>query len=79
MKKLLLTVKLFLVVLLLCWAGAALYVKLSPALEINSANNVILYDCNDNVFFEGSQSKSWVHLSDISPDLINATIYTEDK
>ena len=56
-----------------------LYVKLSPKIVINSANNIVLYDSNDNIFFKGSESKEWVELSDISGDLINATIYTEDK
>ncbi len=55
------------------------YLKLAPKLEINNANNVILYDSNDIAFFEGSQSKQWVSLNNISPFLIDATIATEDK
>lgn len=60
-------------------AGVIAYVKTSPKLEINNANNLILYDCNNNVFFEGSQSKEWVSIENISINLINSTIYTEDK
>ena len=37
------------------------------------------YDKNNNVFFKGSESNEWVNLDDISVNLINATIYTEDK
>ena len=55
------------------------YLKIAPKLEINNANNVILYDSNDIAFFEGSQSKQWVSLNNISPFLIDATIATEDK
>ena len=31
-----------------------LYVKLSPKIMINSANNIVLYDSYDEVFFKGS-------------------------
>ena len=40
---------------------------------------MILYDASDTVFFKGNESKEWVNLEDISDDLINATISTEDK
>ena len=56
-----------------------LYVKLSPKIIINSANNIILYDKNDVSFFKGNQSNEWVNLDNISKNLINSTIYTEDK
>ena len=56
-----------------------LYVKLSPTLKINTANNLIFYDNNGSVFFKGNESKEWIGLEDISDDLINATISTEDK
>ena len=56
-----------------------LYAKLSPKILINSANNIMLYDKNDNVFFKGSEEKEWVSFDEISPYLIQSTIYTEDK
>ena len=56
-----------------------LYIKLSPTLKINTANNLIFYDNNESVFFKGNESKEWIGLEDISDDLINATIATEDK
>ena len=59
--------------------GCFIYVKTSPKLTINSANNIVLYDNSNEIFFKGSQSKEWVSLDDISEDLINTTIYTEDK
>ena len=59
--------------------GCFLYVKLSPKLTINSANNISLYDINKTIYFKGNESKEWVDLDDISDYLIKSTIYTEDK
>lgn len=59
--------------------GCFLYVKLSPKVTINSANNISLYDINKTIYFKGNESKEWVDLDDISDYLINSTIYTEDK
>lgn len=59
--------------------GSIIYIKLSPKIIINSANNLTLYDKDNNVFFNGSNSKEWVSIDNISKDLINCTIYTEDK
>ena len=59
--------------------GVFLYVKLSPKITINSANNIILYDNQGTSFFQGSQKMEWVNLDDISDYLIQSTIYTEDR
>ena len=59
--------------------GCFLYVKLSPKVTINSANNISLYDTNKTIYFKGNESKEWVDLDDISDYLIKSTIYTEDK
>jgi len=71
--------RIFLVIVILGIVGCVLYVKFSPKLTIDSANNIVLYDSDNKVFFKGSQSKEWVSLKDISKHLIDATIYTEDK
>ncbi len=71
--------KVFLLFLCIGVVGCYMYVKFSPKLTIDSANNIMLYDINKEVFFKGSQSKEWVGLNDISENLVNATIYTEDK
>ena len=73
------TIKLLFLLLLISCVGIYVYIKISPKLEINSANNLILYDSNNNVFFEGSQSKEWVSINEISKNVIDATISTEDK
>lgn len=59
--------------------GCFLYVKLSPKVTINSANNISLYDTNKTIYFKGNESKEWVDLDDISDYIIKSTIYTEDK
>lgn len=59
--------------------GSYLYVKMSPKLRINTANNLVLYDNKGEVFFQGSQSKEWVGLKEISENVIKATISAEDK
>ena len=60
-------------------ASSFIYVKLSPKIIINSANNIILYDKFNESFYKGNQSSEWVNLNNISDNLINSTIYTEDK
>ncbi len=56
-----------------------MYVKLSPKLQLNNANNIVLFDSSAEVFFHGNESNEWVKLDEISDNLIKATIYTEDK
>ena len=55
------------------------YAKLSPKIEIKNANSFMLFDSDNEVFFQGSGSREWISLDDISPYLIEATINTEDK
>ncbi len=68
----------FLLLILLC-GGIFIYIKTSPKPEIYSANNLVLYDSTENVFFQGNESKEWISLDEISDYLIKSTIYTEDK
>ena len=72
-------IKFFIILIVLSLIGVILYVKLSPKITINSANNITLYDKDGNVFFKGSERKEWVELSEISNYLIDSTICTEDK
>lgn len=67
------------VVFLIGIIGIKIYIKLSPKVEINSTNSVFLYDKDEEVFFQGNESSSWISLDDISQYVIDATIYTEDK
>ena len=72
-------IKFFIILFILSIVGVFLYVKLSPKITINSANNIVLYDRDNNVVFKGSEKKEWVELDNISSYLIDSTIYTEDK
>lgn len=55
------------------------YARLTPKLAIKSANAVMMYNDENELFFQGSGAKEWVRLDEISPYLIQATITTEDK
>lgn len=79
-KKLFKRIILFIIcVIFITISGIFIYAKTSPKLKINSANNLVLYDNNKEVFFQGNESKEWVSLDNISDYVIKATIYTEDK
>lgn len=79
MKRLFKLIRFFSVLLIITFLGIFVYIKTSPKLEINNANNVILYDSNNKVFSYGSHSKGWVKLKNISNYLVDATISVEDK
>ena len=64
---------------ILLFLSTILYIKMSPKLEIKSANAFLMYDNKDNLFFQGSGSKEWVKLDNISNYVKLATINTEDK
>ena len=72
-------IKFFIIIFTFSLIGVVLYVKFSPKITINSANNIILYDRDNNVVFKGSEKKEWVELDEISSYLIDSTVYTEDK
>ena len=77
-----LLLKLFIVtpfILLVCFMGIIAYIKMSPKLEIKSANAFLMYDNEEELFFQGSGSQEWVNLENISNYVTLATINTEDK
>ena len=55
------------------------YLRSTPKLEIGTANNILLYDKDNKLYFEGNKSKEWTPLKKISKNIIDSTIYTEDK
>ena len=73
------TFKFFLIMFIVFVCSIFVYVKSSPKPIINSANNITLYDKDNNVFFKGNQSNEWVNLNDISDNVVKATISAEDK
>ena len=78
-KKLLKFFIFLLVIVCLIISSTILYIKMSPKLEIKSANAFLIYDNNQELFFQGSGSQEWISLDKISDYLITTTIYTEDK
>ena len=63
----------------LIYCGLVLYIKMSPKLEIKSANAFLMYDNKGELFFQGSGTKEWVSLDNISDYVKIATINTEDQ
>ncbi len=59
--------------------GLYTYAYFSPKIELKSANQFFIYDNEEKIVYEGSQTTEWVKLEDISPNLINAVISVEDK
>ena len=51
----------------------------TPKINISSANNISIYDKDENVIFTGSNKNEWVNIENINKNLINATISVEDK
>ena len=83
MKKLHNICKLIIALLLIfCVSYSVLFVitKLSSKIDIKSTNSIYMYDKDNKSFYEGNNgTRKWVKLKDISKELINATIYSEDK
>lgn len=57
--------------------GLFVYCKITPKIDINKAQSYYLYDRNDELIFDDNDE--WISLDRISDNLINATIYTEDR
>ena len=69
----------FLIIITLFIGGLYIYAKITPKFNIKNSNSIVLYDKDDNVFFEENGSSNWISLDKISPYLINATVAAEDK
>lgn len=65
------------VLFLLFNIGLYLYCYITPKLSINKVNGYYLYDSDNNLIFDDNED--WIALEKISPYLIDATVYTEDK
>ena len=66
----------FALVFCLCFLGLYVYCLVTPKIEITRNQSYYLYDNENNLLFN---NYSWVELEDISDNLINATLSTEDK
>ena len=72
------TFKIFIILLILTFIGGFLYIKLSPKITINSANNIVLYDKDNNVFFEFHDNACFVK-SQVSKKILLQGRATADR
>ena len=83
MKKLKIAVKIIIALMLIfCLLYSLLFIcaKYGRKIDIQNSNCIYMYDNDGKSFYEGNNgTKKWIKLEDISKDLINATIYSEDK
>lgn len=63
-------------IFILCNFGLYIYCLITPKIQIARNQSYYLYDNENNLLFN---NYSWVKLDDISDNLINATLSTEDK
>lgn len=78
MKKIYKFIIINLVLIIILFIAVTLYGNLSPKINIKDTNNIILYDNKELPYFT-SKNGYYVKLNDISKNLINATIASEDK
>lgn len=67
------------IVLIIVISSIYLFAYFSPKIVLNSANRIFLYDSNEELVFESNNNNDWVSLEDISSNVVNATIISEDK
>lgn len=73
-------VMIFLIVIVFAvLAGFYLYAYITPKMDINKSNRVVLLDKDDQVFYQSSNTTSWVKLSEISDYAVRGIVDTEDK
>ena len=82
MKKVGLLCKIFILLMIIFSITYSItYLCAKHGYKINiKASNIYMYDKNNSNYYTGNNGvKKWVKLKDISPVLIKATIYSEDK
>ena len=77
LKKSLRLIGIFLLLLCIGYGGIFAYAKLSSKLSINSANQIYLYDNEDQLYI--GTNDEWIGIDEMSDYIIEATIATEDK
>lgn len=69
----------FVIFIFLALFGFYLYAYITPKIDVQSSNRIILYDDSDEVFYQNTATSSWVGLDEISPYAIKGIVDTEDK
>ena len=59
--------------------GFYLYAYITPKIDVQNSNRIILYDDNDEVYYQNTVTSSWVKLNEISPYAVKGIVDTEDK
>ncbi len=59
--------------------GLYAYAYITPKLDLKTANQLYIYDSDGDLAFENLDNSKWIEFSDISENVINATISLEDK
>lgn len=59
--------------------GFYLYAYITPKMDIHNSNRVVMYDKDDEVFYENTNNTSWIELENISKYAIDGIVSTEDK
>ena len=79
LKKSLKVIIISLTCLIILIGGLYLYAFCSPKIPIKTNGKFYLYDSNSNLVYHGSSKSSWADFEDISDNVKNAIIATEDK
>ena len=69
----------FVIICVIFFVCSYFYVKLTPTININTSSGITYLDDNEEVFYQGNTTSKWVGYKDISKNVINATISSEDK
>ena len=82
MKKIIFIIKIFILLFfisIISILGFYVYAFITPKFNINTQNNIVYYDKNNNDIFEKNEEDNYVSLNDINENVINAIISVEDK
>ena len=59
--------------------GLYMYAYFKPKTIIKNANTYYIYDINNNIVSNGSSTRKWISIDDVSRDYIDALLSVEDK
>ena len=82
MKKIAFSLKLFsflVICFVLIMTGFYVYAYITPNIDLKIANQIEMYDKNEDIFYNSTDNNNWATLENISDHAINATISIEDK
>ena len=66
-------------VVVLIYIGIYIYALATPKFDIKKVNRLYMYDMNNNLLNISGNTDNWVKLENISKNLIDATIVSEDQ